>query len=84
MPMSRTAIDRAFSPLKVELTHKSCGAVEGEIAGFKVRAVRRRNLHVRFGGCGGPVWTPHYIVEGLGSGERCHMVEAIYRAQVLV
>lgn len=78
--MSRSAIDRAFAPLAKALRAEPTATAT--IAGYKVTASRRRNLHVRYGGMPGPVWVPHYTVDGIGSGERCHMVEAIYRAQV--
>lgn len=80
-PLSRTAIDRAFKPLSRMLLIDGKPSAQAEIAGFKVTASRRRNLHVRYGGLPGAVWVPHYTVDGLGSGERCHMVEAIFRAQ---
>lgn len=78
--VSRTAIDRAFAPLSKALLREGRPTAEAVIAGFRVTATRRRNLHVRYGGCAGAAWLVHYEVEGIGSGERCHMVEAICRA----
>jgi hypothetical protein len=91
MALSYASIDRQFAPLSRALLRDGKLEASAVIEGFTVRATRRPNLHVRYGGCGGPAWFPHYTVtgEGIGyqgrgstSGERCHMVEAIRHAAI--
>ena len=77
--LTKKSIREGFAPLSRALLKEGRPSAEAMIAGFKVKAVRQSNLHVCLGGMPGFVWNPLYIVDGIGSGARDQMEDAIYR-----
>lgn len=76
--VSRKVIREGFAPLSRALLREGKPTAEATIAGFHVKAVRQRNLHVCYGGMSGAVWNPLYIIEGVGSGSRDDMENCIW------
>lgn len=85
--LTKTAINAAFKPLSHALLREGKTGVVARIAGFKVTALRQYQMPGRIG----PVWNPHYVVEGgvpygdriigVRSGTRDDMVAWLYANQ---